>query len=251
MIAESLLTPDPIMFTYPLAPLSEAQIERFYIDGYIVAEKLVPPAAIDAVLKEAITVPVSAGGNWTPKTFKPDEPLQEAALHRLLIEPSLVAAVEQIFEAPARVYYGMLAIVPAHGGTGLAWHQDNQYDFVSGRALNAFIALCDITPDKAILWVAPGSHLKGVVESTTPDGHHHAAAPANGVALPTLRKGDACLFDRTTLHHSKQNHTSEHRYAYAAQYQEANARSVKQGGKKDPRKMLVSELRALWLPLLS
>ena len=227
-------------------PLTEEQIEKFYVDGYIVAPQLVPHASIDAVLREAATVPVAAGGNWTPKTFKPDDPTRDASLHRLLVEPNLVAAVEQIFESPARIYYGMLAIVPANGGSGLPWHQDNQYDYVSGRALNAFIALCDITPDKAILWVAPGTHLKGVVPSTTATGHHQAAEPANGMPLPSLKKGDVCLFDRTTLHHSKQNHTPEHRYAYAAQYQEANARSVALGGKKDPKKMLVSELRAIW-----
>ena len=238
------------MSTAALKPLTEAQVEQFYVDGYIVVPQLLPHAAIDAVMQEAAKVPVTAGGNWTPRTFKPDDPLRDAALHRLLVEPHLVAAVEQIFDAPARIYYGMLAVVPAKGGNGLPWHQDNQYDYVSGRALNAFIALCDITPDKAILWVAPGTHLKGVVASSAAEGEHHqAATPANGLPLPTLKKGDACLFDRTTLHHSKQNHTPEHRYAYAAQYQEANARSVALGGKKDPRKMLVSELRAFWQPL--
>ena len=34
-------------------PLTEEQIERFYVDGYIVAPQLVPHAAIEAVMKEA------------------------------------------------------------------------------------------------------------------------------------------------------------------------------------------------------
>jgi len=59
----------------------------------IVARQLVPHEAIDAVLKEAAAVPVTAGGNWTPKTFKPDDPKRDAALHQLLVEPTLVAAV--------------------------------------------------------------------------------------------------------------------------------------------------------------
>jgi hypothetical protein len=45
----------------------------------------------------------------------------------MLVEPNIIAAVEQLFEAPARVYYGMTAVVPANGGNGLPWHQDNQY----------------------------------------------------------------------------------------------------------------------------
>src|SRR5262249_11580920 len=116
------------MATHLEPPLTESQVEQYYVDGFIVARQLIPLAAIDAVMTEARKAELAPGGNWTPKTFKPDEPLRDAALHRLLVEPRLVAAVEQIFEAPARIYYGMLAIVPANGGSGLPWHQDNQYD---------------------------------------------------------------------------------------------------------------------------
>ena len=153
--------------------------------------------------------------------------------------------MEQVFETRARVYYGMLAIVPAHGGTGLEWHQDNMYTTILGRALNVFIALCDITPERANLWVAPKSHLKGVQESLTSEGHRVAAAPDNGIPLPTLTKGAACIFDRSLLHHSKRNETSEDRYAYAAQYHEDNAR-LASTGQKDPLKMRASELQQLF-----
>src|SRR5262249_49946052 len=125
--------------------LSEEQIVEFYREGYIVARGLVPLAAIDAVLDEAKSIPPNSDGSWTPKCFDFDKPKEDAALHRLLVEPNVVGAVEQIFQAPARAYFGMLAIVPAKGGKGLPWHQDNMYDFVLGRALNVFIALCDIT----------------------------------------------------------------------------------------------------------
>lgn len=236
------------MLTYPeCIPLSEEQIENYYTSGYIVAEGLVPPEVCDAVVEEANKFSYQAGGNWTPKIFDPKNPLQDVALHRLLIEPALVGATEQIFEAPARFYYGMLAVVPAHGGKGLEWHQDNMYDFVSGRALNTFVALCDITPDMAILWVAPGSQTRGVAASVITNGHHHAAEPENALQLPGLSKGDVCIFDRNTLHHSKRNTTHRHRYAYAAQFQEANARKVRLGGKKELEKPLIAELRRMWM----
>ncbi|MBN8217807.1 MAG: phytanoyl-CoA dioxygenase family protein [Spirochaetes bacterium] len=231
--------------THAAAPLTETQIEDYWKNGYLVVPDLVPPASIDRVLEEAHRVPVAPGGGWTPKTFDHDQPLLDAALHRLLVEPSIVSAVEQIFEAPARVYYGMLAIVPAQGGKGLEWHQDNMYNLVLGRALNTFVALCDITPDKAILWVAPGSHRLGVQESLTREGHRVAKTPENGRPLPTLPKGSVCIFDRSTLHHSKRNETAEHRYAYAAQYQEENARNG-ESGRKDPRRLRVAELRRMW-----
>jgi ectoine hydroxylase-related dioxygenase (phytanoyl-CoA dioxygenase family) len=226
-------------------PLSEEQIETYYREGFIVARGLVPQMEIDLQMAEAMKVPAAPGGGWTPKIFEHEQPMNDIALHRLLIEPHVVAAVEQILEAPARVYYGMVAIVPAHGGKGLAWHQDNMYDVVLGRALNVFIACCDITPDKAILWIAPRTHLMGVQASELVDGHRSAQAPENGRPLPALKRGDAVIFDRNTLHHSKRNEANEHRYAYAAQYMEANARSGVTG-KKDAKKMLVRDLASAW-----
>jgi ectoine hydroxylase-related dioxygenase (phytanoyl-CoA dioxygenase family) len=226
-------------------PLTEEQIEEYYREGFLVVERLVPVECVDRVLAEARKIAVTPGGGWTPSIFDHDQPLHDPRLHQLLVESHIVGAVEQIFEAPARVWYGMLAIVPAQGGKGLEWHQDNMYTPLVGRALNVFIALCDITPEMANLWVAPKSHLKGIQDSLTSEGHRVAATPENGIPLPTLRKGSACIFDRSTLHHSKRNETAEDRYAYAAQYLEDNAR-IASTGRKDPRRMRVSELTEMF-----
>jgi ectoine hydroxylase-related dioxygenase (phytanoyl-CoA dioxygenase family) len=235
-----------IMESTPNAgPLREDQIEEYYREGFIIARGLASITRIDSMLEEARQIPTVAGGGWTPKIFSHDHPAQDSTLHQLLVDPQILAGVEQIFESPPRVYYGMVAIVPARGGKGLAWHQDNMYDVILGRALNVFIACCEITPEKAILWVAPRTHLMGVGESEVIDGHRSAKAPPNGMPLPTLHKGDAVIFDRNTLHHSKRNQTDEHRYAYAAQYMEANARSGATG-RKDEKKMLARDLAQLW-----
>ncbi len=181
-----------IMNDYPIyqpavCPLSEEQIAQYYREGYLVVPGLVPPDAVEKVLAPIKTIEPS-GNRWTPKTFQHDHPKPDKEFHQLLLEPRLVGAAEQIFELPARVYYGMVAIVPARGGHGLPWHQDNQYDQVLGNALNMFIALCDITPDKAVLWVAPKSHLGGVQASkqneNTAAGHREAVVePENGFPL--------------------------------------------------------------------
>jgi hypothetical protein len=48
---------------------------------------------------------------------------ENAHVPRLLVEPSIVAAVEQNFAVPARIYFGMVSVVPARGATGLPWRQ--------------------------------------------------------------------------------------------------------------------------------
>ena len=52
------------------------------------------------------------------------------------------------------------------------------------------------------------------------------------------------ILDRSAIHSSKRNARPHDRYAYAAQYQEINARNSE--GKKDSQKMLTSELAILW-----
>lgn len=230
--------------------LTEEQIEHFYREGYVVVRGLVPQESIEAVLNAA-PEGITTGERWRPSTFDHANPLQNAKLHRLLIEPNVVEAVSDIFGTPPRVYYGMLAVVPAHGGHGLPWHQDNQYTHLLGGALNVFIALCDITPEKAMLWVVPRSHRAGVQPAkdneTNAPGHREAVVePENGIRLDTMKTGDVCIFDRSTYHRSLQNETDEHRFAYAAQYQADHAREA-DTGKKDPLRMRAADLRQWWL----
>jgi len=232
-------------------PLSEEQIEQYWKEGYIVVPQLISGSVIDSVL-EASAKTERAGGddqNWQYAKFEHNNPMGDPALHAILVDANVVAAVEQILEAPARVFYGMLAVVPAKGGNGLPWHQDNQYQHLMGKALNTFVALCDITPDKAILWVAPKSHLKGLLDSTDSEqfkGHKESLfEPPNGMPLPTMKKGDVCIFTRYTLHRSLKNNTSDDRHAYAAQYMEDTARDAV-SGKKLPERMLASDLAQMF-----
>ena len=141
----------------------------------------------------------------------------------------------------------MLAIVPAGGGRGLPWHQDNQYSQILAGALNVFIALSEITPDMATLWVAPKSHLCGTLPSHQAHTHHgHREVdeqPDNGVQLPTLAPGDTCIFTRDTVHRSLTNSTDRPRFAYAAQYQSDFARQAVDG-KRDPSRRRARDLHA-------
>ena len=232
-----------------LEPLTEEQITTYYREGYLVAPNLVPEIEVDRAVEAFGGIPENST-RWTASIFDHDNPDANRDQHRLLIEPHLIGAVEQIFEAPPRVYYGMTAVVPAGGGSGLAWHQDNQYSQILVNALNVFVALCDITPDKAILWVAPRTHRLGTQPSQEGEGRHREAViePENGFALPMLKKGDVCLFDRNTYHRSLRNETNEHRYAYAAQFMADYAR-IAETGAKDPTRMLARDLCSLWSSL--
>jgi len=145
----------------------------------------------------------------------------------------VIIAIEQLLGINANVYYGMAAMVPPNGGRGLPWHQDNQYQHVLHHALNTFIAVSDIAPKQCTLWVAPRSHLSGVVPNEDAAdflGHKRCIQdPPGGIPLPDLKAGDACIFNRNTIHRSLTNQSPHLRVAYAAQYIEADGRLASTG----------------------
>ena len=181
--------------------LTNEMVEEFWREGYILVPGLVCAETVGRVLEAGrhYAVP-EPGAGWSARIFEHKEPAKDRGLHRILWEPSVVETVEQILESEPRVWYGMFAVVPAHGGTGLPWHQDNQYTQLLGNALNVFIALSEVTPERANLWVAPRSHLSGKQPARPSDlynGAHREAAvePENGTCLPTLQPGDACIYE--------------------------------------------------------
>lgn len=227
--------------------LTEDQIAHYYREGYVLVPGLVTPDMIDSVMVAA-RGRVREGDKWQPTIFDHDNPGKDAGIHRLLWDTRVMGAAADLLGTPPRVYYGMLAIVPAQGGNGLPWHQDNQYSHILGGALNVFIALSEITPDMATLWVGPRTHRLGVQPAkqneTTAPGHRESLyEPEDPIQLPTLNPGDTCIFDRSTLHRSLVNTTDRHRYAYAAQFQAEHARMADSGA-RDPKRMLASELAA-------
>jgi ectoine hydroxylase-related dioxygenase (phytanoyl-CoA dioxygenase family) len=231
--------------------LREEQIEHYYREGYVLVPGLVPAETAEAVFRaahdrfEGLT---EGGKGWRARVFDHAHPEADAEVHRLLWDPAVYGAAGHLLGTEPRVFWGMLAVVPADGGDGMPWHQDNQYTHLLGGALNVFLALCEIPPERANLWVAPRSHLSGRQPSKDSDlyGRWHRQAvvePQNGVCLPTLRPGDACIFDRYTYHRSLKNETAEHRYAYAAQYHSDHARRA-DDGRKDPTMVRARDLAA-------
>lgn len=230
-------------------PLTEDQVAHYYREGYVLAQGLAPAPVIESVRRIGERQ-IQNNTEWKATCFNHDQPQQDAEIHRLLYEPVVYGAASQLLGSPARVLYGMLAIVAPGGGHGLPWHQDNMYSHFLGGALNLFIAISDITQDMANLWVAPRSHLHGVrpsgKNSTTAPGHLELQGgnPPDALCLPDLKAGDVCIFDRYCLHRSLQNKTQKPRYAYAAQYHSDHAR-LADTGLRDPRNLRAEDLRTL------
>ena len=223
--------------------LTDEQVSHFFREGYVLVRPLVPPEAAERTAKQAhaaleqariahLNTPGCDEDEWYAASLDIEDPAgSNPDVHHLLWHPNVIAAARRLLGPELRIHHGMLAQVKP-GGKGLPWHQDSMYRHILGGAINLFIAPVEITPEMGGLWVAPRSHLSGVLPSrTAPKGGEFSAGhrqaledPADGMPLPTMCPGDACIFDRFLLHRSVPNSTGKLRLAYAAQMDAAHAR---------------------------
>lgn len=228
----------------PTFVLTEEMVESFYREGYFYARGLLTQDAVDRLNREhAPFAAGEAGAEWKSHGFthfdKHAADFPETA--RFLRDPAFAHLFERVLGGKVRLWLGMYAVV-APQGKGLEWHQDNMYTHILGHMLNGFIALDKITQENAGLWIAPRSHLLGRQPDVSEPGstHRRAAEPANGMPCEPMEPGDAIIFHRETLHHSKMNHTDRPRRAYAFQVAADSCRFAATGKRLEDRELLSS-----------
>jgi len=157
--------------------LSQAQIEAYQRDGFLVVERVFSPAEVvvlDATLPE-ITDPSRAKVGFDEVSgavrVSQGAHLYNETLRRLSLHPRLVRPAQQLLGTAVHVYQSRLTIKPGLASipaSGWDWHQDFvTWYFADGmpepRALVTFTFLDDVTAANAPLLVIPGSHHRGLV----------------------------------------------------------------------------------------
>lgn len=207
-------------------------IEQFYREGFFYAPAFITAETVNAINRENDSFAHAEGsGEWRSNSIIHVEESEARYPHtaRFLRDPHLVDVYERILGHKIKLWMGIYAVV-APQGKGLEWHQDNQYTHILGHMLNGFIALDHISVENAGLWIAPYSHLLGRLPNLNDKpGHRRAAEPENGMPCKPMAPGDAVIFHRETLHHSKMNTTDKPRRAYAFQVSSINCRYAETG----------------------
>jgi ectoine hydroxylase-related dioxygenase (phytanoyl-CoA dioxygenase family) len=221
--------------------VTEDMIEQFYREGYFYARGFITLETAAAINEENRDFTnTDNGAEWKSKAIINIEAERERypRTTAFLTSPEIIRVFEAILGAEVKLWMGMYAVVPPRG-TGLKWHQDNQYTHILGHMLNGFIALDHISQQNAGLWIAPRSHLLGRQKNLNPEpGHKEASEPENGISCEPMSPGDAVIFHRETLHHSKENRTNEPRRAYAFQVASVNCRYAQSGKLLEDRVLL-------------
>jgi hypothetical protein len=205
--------------------LPPAEQARFFNDnGYLV----IPGAMTQPEVAEALREIAAHGLRGTTEDI-----WGPSCTRRMVTNERLLAALGAIFGKQLRFFKGAYVETPAApGGEGVPRRKALHVDYGIGEPegdprnssaswVNVAFYLDDLTPERAPLWVVPGSNRDyGVVPAT---GLEHMADRAEMVLA---RAGDAVLFHSRTVHAASDNASSEARHAFFLSYRPAWAKPV-------------------------
>ena len=226
-------------------PLTEAQIARFRVDGFLVVEDVVPPDRVAEMHRRISAITSAAGMEDAERMGMQIEPdvASAAALPRKLNEmaphdavfrrhaemPELLDMVRQLTGGPLRLYADQAFLKPPRQGSAKPPHQDNAHFRVDPPdwGVTAWCALDDATVANGCVQYIAGSHKLGNVPHEWIEGTTHLVP--RGVELPApvhapVRAGGVIFHHLLTLHMSAPNTSSDWRRAYACHYIRTDAR---------------------------
>lgn len=137
------------------APLSQAQVEQYEQQGYLVVADLLTPAELAAFKEHEATRPPGPRGL---QNHRVDPQWGHVAKH-----PRIVPMVRQLLGGKPQIAQTMYMAKAPQGGTGIAPHQDFMYIRNTPNTLMAcWLAFSDTDRDNGGLCVVPGSNREGL-----------------------------------------------------------------------------------------
>ncbi|MGC4030715.1 MAG: phytanoyl-CoA dioxygenase family protein [Tepidisphaeraceae bacterium] len=223
-------------------PLTEAELNQFRRDGFVVARGLLSTgealAIRDAFMDQAKHGPVAglseikaADGEqplytpsdplaFYPRMMMPHQhPTREVGkiAMKYLTDARIEAVLRELYGQPAYGLQTMFYFKPP-GARGQDFHQDNFYLRIKpGNCMAAWIALDDCDAENGGMMCVPDTQDYAIQcpeeSDTTQSFTNHLVRIPNGktAVLPTMKPGDVLFFNGSTIHGSGPNR-SENRF---------------------------------------
>lgn len=231
---------DPVVYaqgTYAQA-LSDAQLESYARDGFIVLHDVFNPDEVQAMLAEvkrmsedpdvvkldeAITEP---GSDAVRSIFRMHELSDMAST--LARDPRLIHVARQVLGSEVYIHQSRANLKPGFKGKEFYWHSDFEtWHMEDGmprmRALSCSVLLTDNNECNGPLMLVPGSHQQFIAcQGETPENHYKQSlkkqefgvpdpislqllVEQGGIQAATARAGSVIFFDCNTMHGSASN----------------------------------------------
>jgi hypothetical protein len=104
------------------------------------------------------------------------------------------------------------------GAVVFRWHQDNAYNKLRTEHFQIWIALTESHKQNGGLWLAPGSHRRGLLPHRSIDGQKEVCTSVGESVCVDASVGDLILFSSLMLHRTGPNEADSKRVAFVAEY---------------------------------
>ncbi len=202
--------------------LTDAQIEHYRREGYILTGGIFAPAEIDELEGEldgvvarrqrnAADMDATWAGDW--KTGQPptqllhthDVQAYAAAFGRMLLHERFTGALADLVGPNVALHHTKAFIKPPEKGSAFPMHQDYPYfPHTLGTMMAAIVHLTDATEEMGCVRVYPGTHKLGplpVIDPRQPYCDPATYPIENATACPASR-GDVLFFNYLLVHGS-------------------------------------------------
>lgn len=193
--------------------------ERFDRDGYVVFERLIDPATVDALIQALLRVESEHGFGYAKTSF---EGFKTVRINNLLVYDELfwnVALQEEVLQLaeaildPELLLSSLCTLTLGPGQQEQPLHEDTQLLPLArprkAISVNAIWALSDFTETNGATQIVPGSH-------------KYDSAPKYGAEVETVAAtmpaGSVMLFDSAMWHKGGANTSQERRFALSCYY---------------------------------
>jgi len=143
----------------------------------------------------------------------------------LTLHPNVAAVAKALAGVPLRIWHDHILAKDPHNGARTEWHQDQPYwpHANSKNPISAWIALCDVPPEKGSMSFIPGQQKRDDLtrQNLSDSRSLFGLAPdlewAPKVTLP-LQAGDCTFHHGRTPHMANANDTDDFRIAHVIIY---------------------------------
>jgi ectoine hydroxylase-related dioxygenase (phytanoyl-CoA dioxygenase family) len=230
-------------------PLSEAQVEQYRREGYLVVERIFSAedlAPVEAAIRE-LTAQALAGGDFSAVLELEPEPVdgervprriyspydQHAAFRALAEDARMLDRIESLIGPDLNLQHSKLNMKPAKVGSVVEWHQDLAYfPHTNDDLVTTLLYLDDATEENGCLQVLPRHHTH-FFDHSTPDGEFAGMITEElsdgrfGKPVPLPAPAGSAIFMHCVLPHSSlPNRSSRHRRTLIYEYRAADALPV-------------------------
>lgn len=214
------------------APLSQAEIDAFQRDGFVLPEFRIPQRLVDC-MRDSVDALIARNPELRPEQLVNPH---LAAWNNLpnpyracAFDPGLLDLVEQVLGPDIIFWSSHLLCKPAGDGQAIPWHQDGEYWPIRPPAtLTVWVALDRADEENGAMRMLPQSNASSLPHVIVARSHFRQEIPSESIdesrAVDVVRDpGQISLHNIRTVHASRPNASGRRRAAIIFRYMPATS----------------------------